>query len=117
MDQADREQHVSALIEQLENVRKRKGMYMFPVDGQAAQNFVIGFSTAAHALGLVFMESKTPVWLKAGEKRGWKICAVGPIPEMKERDMSNEEIADEVLAIEIETWRMWLSENKEPPAE
>jgi hypothetical protein len=114
MDQTDREQQVSALIERLENVRERKGMNMSPVDGQAAQNFVFGFSVAA---GVLRLQRKNEIWLKAGEKRGWKIQGVGPIPEMRERGLSDEEIADEVLAIEIEPWRLWLSENEKPTAE
>jgi hypothetical protein len=36
---------------------------------------------------------------------------------MEKRGMSDEEMADEVLAIEIEAWRLWLSENEKPAAE
>jgi hypothetical protein len=73
---------------------------------------VFGFSIAAYALGL-----ENSDWLKVAEKRGWKISSVGTFPEMRERGMSDVEIADEVLAIEIEAWRLWLSENEKPAAE
>lgn len=105
---ANHEQQVVALVAQLEVVRLRKSMFFWPVSGRMAEIFVFGFSAAAHALGL---ESENRTWLKAGEKRGWKIQAVGPIPEMEERGLSDEEMADEVLAIAIEAWRLWLSEN------
>ncbi len=110
----DREQQVSALVACLEIARFRKSMHFWPVNGRTAETFVAGFSIAANALG---MEIQNRIWLEAGKKRGWKIQAVGPIPEMEMRGMSDEEIADEVLAIEIEMWRMWLLENKEPAAE
>jgi hypothetical protein len=114
---ADREQQVSALVARLELVRLRKASYFWPVDGKMAKVFAFGFYTAAQALGWEGIYQLWKIWLKAGERRGWKIQADWPIPEMEKRGMSDEEMADEVLAIEIEAWRLWLSENEKPAAE
>ncbi len=99
----DVQQQINAIIDLLETARKRKAMYFQPVDGTAASNFVCGISSVAYALGI---EGRREAWWKAIEKRGWKVCGVGPLPAMQERGMTDEQIADEVLAIEVEAWQI-----------
>lgn len=71
----------------------RKEMYFQPTDSATANNFIWGFVTGCFVCGV-------DLDLQAAEKqRGWKTEACGPIPEMKERGLSDDEITDELLAI------------------
>jgi hypothetical protein len=78
---ANREQQVSALIARLEHIRLRKSMNFWPVNGTTRKIFRVRLFTAAQALG--WKETIPPDWLKAGEQRGWKIQADGPIRRWK----------------------------------
>ncbi|NEU74290.1 hypothetical protein PI95_017420 [Hassallia byssoidea VB512170] len=108
----DVKQRIRAVIDLLETVRfktchQRKAIYFFPVDGKSALNFVCGVRSAANALGL--QENRDAWWL-AIETRGWKISPLGFLPEMQERGMTDEQMAEEILAIEIDTWRILQAE-------
>jgi hypothetical protein len=107
-------QSLQAIINLLKTVRKRKWMYFQPVDGTAATNFAAGVAAATHALGLESPEYRA-TWWQTVRNRGWEEQATGPLPQMEARGMTAEQKADEVLAIEIDTWRalqettVWLA--------
>ena len=95
-----------AILHLLESACKRNAMYFNPVDGVAALNFVMGVMGAADALGVSLPREKRDQVI---EQRGWQYRPVGLVAEMKERGMSDEAAADEILAIEVETWRLCQS--------
>src|SRR5262249_49787664 len=96
---------IRALIEMLEQVRQRPAMYIYPLDGRSAENFISGVYATAYTLGL---GDRRKVWWEAQIARGWEMHATGPVPQMEERNMTAEQIVDEVLAIEIDAWTRLL---------
>ncbi|QEH35579.1 hypothetical protein OJF2_41320 [Aquisphaera giovannonii] len=89
---------VDRLVEYLRAFQKRKPMYVHPVDVKAVQNFLIGFEVGCHACGF---EIDREFWWAAQEARGWDRRSVGPIPQMEAKGMSEAEIMDELVEIEI----------------
>jgi hypothetical protein len=87
----------------LKNCDKRKAMCFRPVDGKSALNFISGVRSSAKALGL---QENRDVWWLAIEARGWKISSLGPLSEMRCRGMTDEQMVEEILAIEIDSWRI-----------
>jgi len=105
------EQQIPAVIDMLEKVRKYRAMFFQPVDGTSATNFVCGFSACAGALGLPYHRD-VKRW--AEQNRGWELQAMGPLPQMAERGMTADEMAVEIIAIEIDTWRSLLADQAAP---
>jgi hypothetical protein len=86
---------VAHLLGVLKSLKGRKGMYLHPVSVDSVVNFLTGLSCAVGAIG------NGAMWA-AQEKRGWKKSSVGPIPQMREKGMTDEQIMDELIDIEIE---------------
>jgi len=74
-------------------VCSRQDMYFQPTDSATAMNFINGFLTGCFVFGVDLD------WQAAEQKRGWKTVACGPIPEMKQRGLADDEITNELLAI------------------
>ncbi len=86
----------------LEAVRERKAMYLDPFTVESCQNFLDGFSLACFACGIVDASER----ILAGQAgRGWTVEACGPVPEMRERGLSDEQIMDELITIHIAAFR------------
>lgn len=77
----------------MQMICSRKAMYFQPVDATTARTFVDGFLTGCFVLGVELD------WNRAEQMRGWKTSPLGPIPQMKERGLNDDKIADELLAI------------------
>lgn len=88
------------LIDYLRSFQKRKSMYLHPVSVLAVENFLTGFATACHAFGHPIDPELR--W-NTRQSRGWNRQAVGPIPQMKASGLSEEQIMDELIEIEIVT--------------
>ena len=91
---------VDDLIEHLRAFQKRKNMYVRPVTVQTVQAFLTGFATGCHACGFVWDRE---LWWTAQEARGWKQSPVGPIPQMEAKGLTEAEIMDELIEIEVDT--------------
>ncbi len=74
---------------------------MEPIDVAAAENFLNGFRIGCLACGL---EVPLMIQEQVTVERGWKWCATGPIQEMQEAGLSEEQVIDELFAIEISGW-------------
>jgi hypothetical protein len=89
------------IIEILGNARSRKAMYFGTVDVPSAEDFLNGFQVGCFAC-------RRDIPLEVRERvttaRGWGWSAKRPIEEMRERGMTEEEIVDELFAIEISAW-------------
>jgi hypothetical protein len=90
------------ILELLEYVRERKEMYFSPIDGKAVADTLYGFKLGCLACGV---ENPHLVRDKVIEERGWALNALGLENQFREQGMSESQIADEILVIEIETWR------------
>jgi hypothetical protein len=85
------------LLDVLKNARQRKEMYFQPVTVEAAENFLGGFSVACLACGVI-----THGDLEHAQKTpGWKENSMGPLAEMRERSLTEEQIIDELIELEI----------------
>src|SRR4051794_24912570 len=93
---------VGRIVEILIGDRRRKPMYLGTVDGTTAETFLCGFRVGCLACGL---DVPLEIRQQATTARGWRWEASGPVPEMRERGLSEEQIADELFAIEIAAWQ------------
>ena len=80
-----------------------KAHVLQPADVVAAKNFLSGFMTGCAACGLVVPHDFQE---RATIERGWLWSALRPIEEMREQGLTEEQIVDELLAIEISAWEM-----------
>lgn len=95
------------IIEFLESVRKRPQMYIEELDAQLMECFINGFIVGCFAsskderFNILHSLAKS----EALAHRGWNIGAHSLGKKMAESGMLDEAIIDELLAIEIDTWR------------
>ncbi len=92
------------LLSVLNSARERKHMYFQPVTPCSVIHWLHGLRT-----GLTFLRVDwTPDCRRpAVEKRGLEFrAAAWETDELKRRGLSDEAVADELLAIEIEMWQM-----------
>jgi hypothetical protein len=94
---------VDRILEILGSARERKPMYLGTVDVASAESFLNGFLIGCFACGL---EVPLEIQEQATIERGWPWYASRPIPEMRERGLSEEQIVDELFAIQIAAWEM-----------
>ena len=93
------------LSEVFEAIRERPIIYFGKMDSERATCFLHGFYCgfgAASEINLNVVEARNKI-LKT---RGWKVPSVYLEKEMERKGMSDEEIINELLEIEIETWRL-----------
>lgn len=103
---------VDQLIENLQSFQKRTKMYVDPVDVRTVQGFLNGFEFGCHACGYPIDRA---CWLTALEARGWDRDAIGPVPQMERKGMSEAEIIDELVEIEILIIRQMERRGISPP--
>jgi hypothetical protein len=74
-------------------------MYVQPANLATVQSFLTGFATGCLVCGYDIHRD-----LGSGlkEVRGWEWNAVGPIPQMRAKGLSEEEIMDELIEIEAD---------------
>ena len=94
--------HIDVMKETLRSFRDRRPMYIYPVDVQNAENFLLGFRIGYFSAE----EGKQPgswmdLWREILNERGWKESAIGPVVQMRDKAMTDEEIIQELVAIEI----------------
>jgi hypothetical protein len=95
---------VVQIIETLGSARQRKAMYLGTVDVASAETFLNGFQVGCFACGL---EVPLEIRERVTTARGWGWSAKRPIEEMRKRGWNEEEIVDELFAIEIAAWEAW----------
>ncbi len=92
--------NVASLLEGLENVRSRPGVWMsksLPL----VMVFISRFNIACRQLGVEASPADQAYWAVLSQ-RGWKVSPAGPWVEMQEKGLSEEEIVTELLTIQIE---------------
>ncbi len=97
------DQRILHIIQELERVRGRRMMFMGSNSASAASTFLLGFQSACFVFGLTLSYKHRQL---ATEERGWSPSAEAwSLSEMRERGLTDEAIADEMLAIDIAAWR------------
>jgi hypothetical protein len=97
---------VDRVLEILRSARHRKSMYLDSIELGAAVNFLNGFKVACFACGL---EVPLKIQKQVTIERGWKWNALGAIKEMQEAGLSEEQVVDELFAIEISGWEKCIA--------
>lgn len=98
--------------QRLEAVKARPLLYLGKVEWERAWIFLHGFYCGYFALS-TDTENYADARNKILISRGWQVPAVFTEKEMEAKGMTNEEIVNEQLEIEIETWRSIEESNKE----
>ena len=95
------------IIDFLEAVRKRPQMYIGELNAKLMEYFINGFNVGCFAsniderINFNHSISKSKVLIE----RGWGAGVFSPLKDMTVRGIPDEAIIDELLAIEIDTWR------------
>jgi hypothetical protein len=101
---------LARLIEILESARGRKAGYFQSIEPRTVIDWLNGLRTGVSIAGLEWsFEDRMRVLMK----RGLEIEVRWEDEQLARRDLGPEEIVDELLAIEIEMWKMMIEdENK-----
>jgi hypothetical protein len=92
------------IIEILSSDRHRKVMYLGTVDVPSAETFLDGFQVGCFACG---RDIPLEIRKRVTAARGWGWSAKGTTEEVRERGLNDEEIVDELFAIEIAAWEAY----------
>lgn len=93
---------IDQLIEHLRSFQKRKEMYVGHATIEAVEAFLTGFRIGRHGMGL---EIDLDLQCAAQATRGWEQSAAGPVPQMRSQGLSDNEIMNELIEIEIDVLR------------
>ncbi|NJO82379.1 MAG: hypothetical protein HC828_05875 [Blastochloris sp.] len=93
------------LLEFLERVYERPTVYLGP-ELKGVSHFLWGIRGLCFALFEISINQEIHKHIL--EERGWNYSAVAPLREMEERNLSDSDIAKELLAIEISVWKRQL---------
>ncbi len=88
---------------------KRKGIkyYCFIPTSNGLIDYLSGFSKGCLLLNkTISSDDFIAARFEAISALGWKVTSANPVREMQEKSMSDEKIIQELLDIEIETWRL-----------
>jgi hypothetical protein len=94
---------VDLLLAYLRAFQNRKAMYVQPVNLATVQSFLTGFATGCHACGYDIHRGQGS---GVKEVRGWEWNAIGPIPQMRVKGLSEEKIMDELIELEVALLQM-----------
>ena len=108
---------VSAIIEILESVRKRTPMYIEAIDAKLLEHFLHGFNVGCFALlnDAQAYSRHISMFLRIASERGWDFNALSPVNVMRKKGLSEEEILNELMVLEIKTWHRLCCTNPESP--
>lgn len=119
---------IKKLIEYLEAIKRRPLLYIARInvetmktfaDAQSIENFLSGIDLSFNIFS--FFEDKDlgfnmNVYQKVCKKYGYNVPPafgrIGLIREMKKKDKTEEEIIDEMLAVEIDMWKSMMRKRK-----
>ena len=95
---------INSLIENLEQVRLRPGMWMGRITVEAACGFNGGIACACAAFG---MNQTIQLRDQATRNRGWVFTSTGGVNMMEAKGLTEAQIVDELLLIEIEMLKIY----------
>jgi hypothetical protein len=96
---------ITKAIETLQHVRVRPMMFMGAVTAEYAMVFLYGFWAACRAFGCL-RELEVDFMREAANQRGWEYTALGSLPDMRKKGLTQEQMVDELLLIDITVLQM-----------
>jgi len=100
---------VQELIAYLQEVKKAPCLYLGPVTDESLQAHLHGIFIACHIFGF---ERNGEIYVQVESERGWDSnTSFGSLPSMKKAGLSETEIVDETLSIEIEALERMLAQS------
>ena len=104
---------MKTLLDLLESVAKRPGMYLGPLTYLNAHAFLLGFQLGARLAGLDYSGEQ---YQAAARERGWDPSGnIGILRDFQRKGLSEEEMARELFAVELAAYRRAATEAKERP--
>lgn len=97
------QQTIERCIERLAHMTARKPMYVYPLTVDTMKNFLNGFVCAYSACDN--LQWPRDIRRRVEERRGWRKTPTGPIQQMQANGMTDEQIMDEMIAIEVDVLR------------
>ena len=96
---------IDKFIKFFEAILARPLMYFGKYDIDAVNHFTDGFYMS---LGITSQPSPNlDIRKEASKNLGWHFNALGIIPDMKKKGLSDEEMVKELILVEIETWKIF----------
>jgi hypothetical protein len=93
------------ILATLEHIHRRPSAYLGPPTVDALIHFLHGFQAGCAIAGYTTTRTPQSAYHTIVEARGWEFLAAPPVAEMRERGRNEQEIIDELLQIEIATWK------------
>jgi hypothetical protein len=97
-----------SVLELLEHMLRRPAMYVPQLDVANVQSFLIGLEAGCRLSGL---DITREIYQEAAATRGWKWRAKRNVWHMRKKNLSDEEIIQELIAVEMEAVRRGLGIN------
>lgn len=101
------------IIEDLKTIKSRPYAFINPVTPEMLKCFISGLVRGYLLTNFITYEDYRHASKQSIFSRGWKIKSTSPYHEMQEKNMPENEIIEELLDIEIETWKILESESTE----
>jgi hypothetical protein len=98
-------QEAHKIVELLKQVRERPPVWIGGSSPESLLHFLHGVTAVASAFGVRVDRYLGSAYGQVITERGWEHSAAAPVDEMRERRLSDQEIVQELLTIEIETWK------------
>ena len=99
---------LSHIISSLELFRTRIGMYVANADDvDDVKAYITGFTNACGTLGFGYDSDITCTVL---HENGWEAYANGPVGQMRSSGLTERQIVQEIVNLEIAKWRRLLAE-------
>ena len=98
-------EYTDKFIEFFEEVLARPLMYFGKNDADAVIIFTHGLYTSLYITNHSFPSEE--IYREVSKNRGWHFNALGIIPDMKKKGLSDEEMVKELISVEIEAWKVF----------
>lgn len=98
-------EHIDKFIEFFEAVKARPIIYFGKFDTDAVILFTHGFYESLSIIDESF--PSLDIHKEASKVRGWNFNALGVVPDLKKKGLSNEEMVKELISVEIEAWKIF----------
>ncbi len=98
-------ERIPSIIDALEAVRRRPDMYIGEIESKSMDHYIWGFRQAAHLYGKRgYFEKHRRIVEEVAYDRGWPM-RVDFVKWIGESGLSEKEIIEEMLIVEIEAWK------------
>jgi|SRR5262245_5517566 len=98
-------ERIPSLIRELENVRRRPHVHIGKIESTSLQHYLWGFREAAHLFThMKYWEKYLRIIEEVAYDRGWP-GSLSFVKSIRTRGLSEKEIIEEMLTVEIESWK------------